>query len=240
MKNKKQNPSDFNSLPFNQIHLLDKKNNIQKENLSFIFKLASALFIAMFLVSFYSSIPVKPEEQFHVSTQINPANNLKSHNIEVPKSATLNATFNPDLTIPYIFNYKTVQKIDSSKKVFRDYLKTPDFPINFESFASLNSMVFYMKENNLLSSLDNIKHNMFLEDLSIVPFKSGTVNIESEIIETTQSENYYMIEVLKTFTQGNQVVKVLEKKVFQLQSLEKGEMIYFKNILLTSSKDTNK
>ena len=59
-------------------------------------------------------------------------------------------------------------------------------------------------------------------------------------VHTTQSEHYYMIEVLKTFTQGKKVVKVLEKKIFNLQLLEKGEIKYFTNILLTSSQDNNK
>lgn len=81
---------------------------------------------------------------------------------------------------------------------------------------------------------------MIQEDLSIVPFKSGNVSIESEIIETTQSQHYYMVEVLKTFTQGKKTVKVLEKKIFHLQPLENGQVSYYRNIIFNSSQFTDK
>lgn len=220
---------------FKSYSMFDKKLSSDHEGMSFVFKLAPILFISMFCLSFFSAIPEKQEVPMQVITQINPHKHSAPVNVYQPIGE-----FHPDLMIPYIFNYKVNQNIQSNVKSFTSYLKNPDQHIDFDSFYDKNQLTFNVESNNLLKSLDKIKHSMMLEDLSIMPFKSGEVVVESEIIETTQSEHYYMIEVLKTFTQGKKVVKVLEKKIFNLQLLEKGEIKYFTNILLTSSQDTNK
>lgn len=203
---------DFNSL-FDKKHIEQKTYSIDK--------LGPWFFSIFLILGVYFSIPEKFEKNTsaypHVST-IN--NHLENH-----------SKYTPDLIAPSILNYKTTQTINNSS--YKDYLNQPEQVIDFSSFSNEN-LNYQLNATDIMNGINYIKHLMIQEDLSIVPFSKGEVTIESEIIETTQSQHFYMVEVLKTFTQGKKVVKVLERKVFDLQDFEIGLIHYQKNIMHTS------
>lgn len=202
---------DFNTL-------FDKKNMIKKHA---SFDHLGSLFFAFFLIlGIYTSLPVKDESQ----NSVYPKNSVVEYSIKKKDYA-------PDLIAPSILNYKTTQTVNNPS--YTDYLNKPEDVIDFSSFSK-EQLNYRLDDKDIMNGINHIKHLMIKEDLSIVPFKSGEVSIESEIIETTQSQHFYMVEVLKTFTQGKKVVKVLERKVFDLQDFEIGYIHYNKNIMHTS------
>lgn len=219
---KKQLDNDWQSL-------LDKKNLSEKASFPWS-KFGFLVFIVLFAWGFFSSIPVK-EPSPVITPSISVINQEKDSFI-TPKNV-----FSPDLIAAYVLNYKTTQTISSTS--YKDYLKQADTPIDFADFST-NKLNIQLQASDLGNGINQLKHFMIQEDLSIIPFKSGNVSIESEIIETTQSQHYYMVEVLKTFTQGKRTIKVLEKKIFNLQSLENGQVSYYKNIIFNSSESFDK
>lgn len=200
-------------------NILEKKSlSIQNENLLTIF--SCLLFVIFFWWSLSSSIPLNKEIFNNVTLSKNTSNNQKN-------------LINPDIALHYLLNYKINQNIMVNQPRFTDYLKNPAQPLHFNHFYN-KGFKFQLDSNNLINGLELIKSELINEDLHISPF-IGKFLIESEIISTMQSENFYMVEVVKTFTQGKKVVKVLEKKAFQLKSLESGEFQYLANILFTST-----
>lgn len=233
-----KNQKNLNSNNFKLFHLLEKKQAIDTPDyLHYFVKFAPVLFISFFLLSFFSSIPSENKNlQVGVNTDV-PASSIstQTNKTEVNSTASL---VNHDLVISYLLNYKIIHHIASSNKSFTGYLKEPGTPFDFDSFNKGTPLNFEIDYKDLINSIGHARYLMSQEDLSIMPFKSGEVLIESEILEVTQSEHYYMVEVLKTFIQGKKVVKVLEKKIFPLQNLDNGKISYFTNILLTSSEST--
>lgn len=203
-------------------NVLEKKSiSNHNENNFIIFSVV--LFTLFFLWSFASSMP-----------SIKKSSNTQE--ISKTISTAEKVSLDPDITLAYLLNYKTNQNIMTKEPRFNDYLKDPTRPINLNELEGKNlNLNIQLSSHNVTSGLDFIKSRLIEEDLYISPF-TGEFLIESEIIQTTQSENYYMVEVVKTFTQGKKVIKVLERKAFQLKSLQSGSIDYFANILFTSTK----
>lgn len=208
---KKHSKQELNSL-------FDKKPSIEKYSSTQL----GYLFFSFFLIlGIYTSLPISPETKNSY-----PKIPVVEHTV---KKTNL---YSPDLIAPSILNYKTTQNIN--KASYKEYLKHPEAIIDFTSFSN-DTINYQLNDKNVMNGISHIKSLMVQEDLSIVPFDSGEVDIESDIIETTQSDNFYMVEVLKTFTQNRKTVRILERKVFDLKEFEMGKIYYVKNILYTHS-----
>lgn len=207
---------------FNQLF---EKKNITSQTYS-IDKLGPWFFSVFLILGVYFSIPEKTE----TITTAYPKISILNKNIEN------HSKYTPDLIAPSILNYTSTETVRQNS--YKDYLNNPEQVVDFASFSN-EQLSYQLNDKDIMNGINHIKHLMIQEDLSIVPFKSGEVTIESQIIETTQSQHFYMVEVLKTFTQGKKVVKVLERKVFDLQDFEIGLIHYQKNIMHTSQKLNN-
>lgn len=223
-----------------QLSLLEKKHVLKKSSSdSFVVSAIAApfIFVFFFSFSFISSIADIRTETPTVSP-VTTTHAISEQQIEqVQRNINL---FSPDLLISSIFNYNTVVGIFPSHVASREYLKKPDTPIKFSELdkKSNDLLIERLAELPIIDNFHDVvyvKHLMINEDLSIIPFKSGDVEITSEILETTQSQNYYMIVVRKTFTQNKKIVQVIEKKIFHLNPLENGKINFFANVLSTSN-----